>query len=122
MEMAEKTVPWWRRALQFALGGIRSGFGLFQRGAKPGEVEAGEAARGGGAGETERARESGGIEGRVAAEEGAIESPLQRAGRTEVEEIARGIPLPGAMAKIDTEAASNLRESEDEAEEIEPAE
>lgn len=27
--MAEKTVPWWRRALSYALGGIRSGFGLF---------------------------------------------------------------------------------------------
>jgi segregation and condensation protein A len=38
MAMAEKTVPWWRRALQFALGGIRSGFGLFQRGAKAEEA------------------------------------------------------------------------------------
>jgi uncharacterized protein with beta-barrel porin domain len=32
--MEEKTVPWWRRALNFALGGIRSGFGLFSRHAK----------------------------------------------------------------------------------------
>jgi len=31
-------VPWWRRALDFALGGIRSGFGLFRRN---GKVEAG---------------------------------------------------------------------------------
>ena len=29
--MAEKTIPWWRRALGFALNGIRSGFGLFSR-------------------------------------------------------------------------------------------
>ncbi len=28
--MQEK-VPWWRRALEFTLGGIRSGFGLFRR-------------------------------------------------------------------------------------------
>ena len=31
IEMEEKNVPWWRRALSFALGGIRSGFGLFSR-------------------------------------------------------------------------------------------
>jgi segregation and condensation protein A len=29
--MEEKNVPWWRRALSFALDGIRSGFGLFSR-------------------------------------------------------------------------------------------
>jgi segregation and condensation protein A len=44
MAMAEKTVPWWRRALEFALGGIRSGFGLFQRGAKPGNVDSDDSA------------------------------------------------------------------------------
>jgi segregation and condensation protein A len=33
--MLEKAVPWWRRALDFALGGIRSGFGLFSRSAQP---------------------------------------------------------------------------------------
>ena len=32
--MEEKTVPWWRKALSYALGGIRSGFGLFSRSAK----------------------------------------------------------------------------------------
>ncbi len=32
--MPEKTVPWWRRALNFALDGIRSGLGLFSRPAK----------------------------------------------------------------------------------------
>ena len=32
--MIEKTMPWWRRALRFALGGIRSGFGLFARPAR----------------------------------------------------------------------------------------
>jgi len=30
-EMEEEKLPWWRRALRFALGGIRSGFGLFSR-------------------------------------------------------------------------------------------
>ncbi len=29
--MAEKAIPWWRKALKFALGGIRSGLGLFPR-------------------------------------------------------------------------------------------
>ena len=33
--MAEKTVPWWCKALNYALEGIRSGFGLFPRPAKP---------------------------------------------------------------------------------------
>jgi segregation and condensation protein A len=33
--MAEKTTPWWRKALSYALGGIRSGFGLFSRPQKP---------------------------------------------------------------------------------------
>src|SRR5271157_1352756 len=29
--MVERAIPWWRKALEFALGGIRSGFGLFPR-------------------------------------------------------------------------------------------
>jgi segregation and condensation protein A len=29
--MLERTIPWWRRALKFALGGFRSGFGVFAR-------------------------------------------------------------------------------------------
>jgi segregation and condensation protein A len=33
--MAEKIIPWWRKALEFALGGLRSGFGLFSRPARP---------------------------------------------------------------------------------------
>src|ERR1035437_906162 len=33
--MAEKTIPWWRKALQIALSGLRSGFGLFPRPARP---------------------------------------------------------------------------------------
>ncbi len=32
--MMERKVPWWRRALQFALSGFRSGFGLFARNGK----------------------------------------------------------------------------------------
>jgi segregation and condensation protein A len=37
--MAEKTVPWWRRALNYALEGIRAGFGLFPRAGKPSHPE-----------------------------------------------------------------------------------
>ena len=37
--MNEKPVPWWRKALNFALGGLRSGFGLFSKAAKPGPLE-----------------------------------------------------------------------------------
>jgi segregation and condensation protein A len=37
--MAEKTVPWWRRALNYALEGIRAGFGLFPRTGKPSHPE-----------------------------------------------------------------------------------
>ena len=37
--MQAKIVPWWRRAFEFALGGIRSGFGLFSRHAQPAPVE-----------------------------------------------------------------------------------
>jgi segregation and condensation protein A len=32
--MIARKVPWWRRVLDFALGGIRSGFGLFSQNAK----------------------------------------------------------------------------------------
>ena len=41
--MTERSVPWWRRALSFALGTIRSGFGLFRQN---GNREAGAAASG----------------------------------------------------------------------------
>jgi segregation and condensation protein A len=44
--MIDKVVPWWRRALDFALGGIRSGFGLFRRNGRietSPKVEAGNA-------------------------------------------------------------------------------
>ncbi|MGB9406342.1 MAG: segregation/condensation protein A [Terracidiphilus sp.] len=34
MQVLEKTIPWWRKALKFALGGIRSGFGIFPRPAR----------------------------------------------------------------------------------------
>ena len=37
--MLEKTLPWWRKALIYALGGIRSGFGLFPRPAHPVPLE-----------------------------------------------------------------------------------
>ena len=32
--MAEKAIPWWRKAIQIALVGLRTGFGLFSRPAK----------------------------------------------------------------------------------------
>ena len=38
--MVEKTIPWWRKALEFALGGLRSGFGFFSRPARPESVPA----------------------------------------------------------------------------------
>ncbi len=50
-EMEEKNVPWWRRALSFALGGIRSGFGLFARAQ---EAKAAEDAEGVGGQEADR--------------------------------------------------------------------
>jgi segregation and condensation protein A len=31
MQVLEKKIPWWRKALNFALDGLRSGFGLFSR-------------------------------------------------------------------------------------------
>jgi segregation and condensation protein A len=37
--MIEKPVPWWRKALNYALSGIRSGFGLFPKPAGPGPLE-----------------------------------------------------------------------------------
>ena len=40
--MVEKIIPWWRKALQYALGGIRSGFGLFSRPAKAVPIEEGQ--------------------------------------------------------------------------------
>jgi segregation and condensation protein A len=39
MQMTEKPIPWWRKALKYALGGIRSGFGLFPKAAKPAPIE-----------------------------------------------------------------------------------
>jgi segregation and condensation protein A len=37
--MIEKPVPWWRKALNYALSGIRSGFGLFSKLPKPASPE-----------------------------------------------------------------------------------
>ena len=37
--MEEKRVPWWRKALSFALDGIRSRFGLFSKSAKENPVD-----------------------------------------------------------------------------------
>ena len=34
MQVEKERLPWWRKALDFALGGIRSGFGLFRRNGK----------------------------------------------------------------------------------------
>ena len=40
MQMEETKVPWWRKALDFALSGFRTGFGLFSRTEKnPAEIE-----------------------------------------------------------------------------------
>ncbi len=85
--MAETTVPWWRRALQYALGGIRSGFGLFQRGAKAEEDQAGVGAGGG-----EKVLVVAGVGPAGGARERLIESPA--GGEGQAEELAREIPLP----------------------------
>ena len=37
--MIEKPVPWWRRALNYALSGLRSGFGLFSKPPRPASPE-----------------------------------------------------------------------------------
>jgi len=37
--MIEKPVSWWRKALNYALSGLRSGFGLFPKEAKPASME-----------------------------------------------------------------------------------
>jgi segregation and condensation protein A len=117
MAKAEKTVPWWRKALQFALGGIRSGFGLFQRGAKPGEVGEGqhvpvaslprvevkEA-------ELEREREP--AEPVSADQENAIEIPQRSESLNELEDPAPEIPLPIVVDGMDRKTASNLPETE----------
>jgi len=35
LAMFERALPWWRKALHFAMDGLRSGFGLFSRSAHP---------------------------------------------------------------------------------------
>jgi hypothetical protein len=45
--MEDKQVPWWRRALKFALGGIRSAFGIFARPEKSGTAVEQQSANGG---------------------------------------------------------------------------
>jgi len=113
MEMAEKTVPWWRRALEFAVGGIRSGFGLFQRGAKPGDLEEGATERGAVARETQKAKGPEGAETSEAAQQNAMERLPQSESRGEVEDLAAEIPLPAAVVRMkEEEAASNLSKSE----------
>jgi segregation and condensation protein A len=46
MQMEEKKLPWWRRALSIALDGLRSGFGLFSRSSKEDTDHAPETASG----------------------------------------------------------------------------
>ena len=120
--MAEKTVPWWRRALQFALGGIRSGFGLFPRGAKPEDLEEGDPVQEVGAVESDVATQGERIEAEAAAPEGATEDAREAEGENEVEGLAGEIPLPAGVALMNEEAASNPPKGEPEGEEIEAAE
>jgi hypothetical protein len=122
MAMAEKTVPWWRRALQFALGGIRSGFGLFPRGAKPEDLEEGDPVLEVGAVESDVATQGERIEAEAAAPEGATEDAREAEGENEVEGLAGEIPLPAGVAPMNEEAASNPPKGEPEGEEIEAAE
>jgi segregation and condensation protein A len=122
MEMAEKTVPWWRRALQFALGGIRSGFGLFQRGAKAGEALQGEPGRGVEAAEVEDTTKSVAIEGAAATQENVIERPPPNVIKDEVKDPSQEILLSAAVARMDSENASNLLKNEPASEGIGAAE
>jgi segregation and condensation protein A len=122
MAMAEKTVPWWRRALRFALGGIRSGFGLFQRGAKPSEGEAGENARGVVAGESESVEGGGGSGTAAVAQDKAVESVPESARKNEVKDVAAEIPVAAKVGGTRGETASYLVESEAASERIEPVE
>jgi segregation and condensation protein A len=122
MEMAEKIVPWWRRALQFALGGIRSGFGLFQRGAKPGELEESEPGGGVEAREPERERASEPAEAVSVAQENASKGPLQIASPPEVDDLAVEIRQGVAVGPMSEETASNPPNDASASEQSEPGE
>ena len=88
MAMAEKTVPWWRRALQFALGGIRSGFGLFHRGERAGELEDEAPGREVGAAEAAEVTGGVGVVGVAIGQGSKPEQPRENEGKTEQDEMA----------------------------------
>ena len=115
--MVEKTVPWWRRALQFALGGIRSGFGLFQRGAKPGEMKDSEPE---GRAEAEIADAYKGVGTAAAAQEKETGSGPEIAGKNEAEELAKEIPRPVVAVSKASGAISDLPKSGPADEEVAP--
>ncbi len=120
--MAEKTVPWWRRALQFALGGIRSGFGLFQRGAKPGDLGEVEPVQEFAADPSEAANRSEEKVASVVAQKSVDESLMPGESANDLGDSPMETPLPAAEALTNEEAASNLRESAPVEERIEAAE
>ncbi len=101
IEMQERIVPWWRRALEFAFGGIRTGFGLFSRPAHPDPVKPREESR-----YLDRPKESLEVETvltdqpnpktlRVAAETVAASTPA-----TESTAEAAAEPVPEIVAKL----------------------
>jgi segregation and condensation protein A len=118
MAMAEKTVPWWRRAIQFALGGIRTGFGLFQRGARPGELAAQDSARELEAADTATGEKNARIEDAGAGQGNAAKGARESESQTGVEDLAPEIPPP---AGVSGETASNLPMTEASGEKAEGA-
>ncbi len=123
--MQEK-VPWWRRALEFTLGGIRSGFGLFRRN---GRVEPGNesSAAGNCAGpETIAAKPEEAKELEAPKEESALKqtSPQseEAAGATKqaAEVVSSGGEIPAAEEAAE-EAVEEAREPQQPAAAEEPA-
>ncbi len=100
--MEEKTVPWWRKALNYALDGIRSGFGLFSRAAKPKAVVEPEAP----ADRKENLEQ----------EEVSLtqDSPDVKANAAEAVEVAKSAPVPDAVAvetgsDVEKDAAADVK-------------
>jgi len=123
--MQEK-VPWWRRALEFTLGGIRSGFGLFRRNGRvePGTESGAEGDCAGPeavAGEPEETEEL-----EAPKEESALKqtSPQSEdaAGETKqaAEVVSSGDEIPAAQEAVE-EAAEEAKEPQQPAAAEEPA-
>jgi segregation and condensation protein A len=110
--MEDKNVPWWRRALSYALGGIRSGFGLFSRPQKENAPDRAESVGGQEADRVEVAALS-----EVSPEVNAIAAEVR-------EEVTLAAP-EGVAAEVEPEGGSErteLAETEPEKAELAPVE